>query len=377
MATEVIRKPMDTLVVLGSSITGLAVARDGHRHGLAPIVIDSVRGPACHSRLLRFVPVSPTDEESLLFSVMALASPTAAIVATGDHWIRWLARHRYTVEASFGLVLHPSNEVLDIFLDKARFAEWCRSNSVPCPLTWEPDRAVRPPGIRFPLLVRPAETLHAQRALGVPKAAEVRDEPGLDGLLAMYRSKGVRAAVSESLLGRNIVQYSVPFARRDGETLAFVARKVRPLPSQCGVGSFVVLDTNRAALDAAVSALDLAGYFGIGEVEVLQDADSGASYLIEVNCRPWLQYALAPASGHDLLGFMLGAAPPGNVSMPIGGAWLNLGDDLFGAFSRSTGIVRRGQLGLAAYCSSLFRARVFALLDWRDMGPFIASVLRR
>ena len=41
---------LSTLVILGASITGLAVARDAHRHGLRSVVVDSADGPGLHSR---------------------------------------------------------------------------------------------------------------------------------------------------------------------------------------------------------------------------------------------------------------------------------------------------------------------------------------
>ena len=36
---------LSTLVILGASVTGLAVARDAHRHGLRSVVVDSSDGP--------------------------------------------------------------------------------------------------------------------------------------------------------------------------------------------------------------------------------------------------------------------------------------------------------------------------------------------
>ena len=56
----------------------------------------------------------------------------------------------------------------------------------------------------------------------------------------------------------------------------------------------------------ARNAIERLDYFGIGEAEILRDKQTGEDYLIEINARPWLQYALAPASNHDFLGLVLG-----------------------------------------------------------------------
>ena len=113
-------------------------------------------------------------------------------------------------------------------------------------------------------------------------------------------------------------------------------------------------------------------YFGIGEVEILRDTQTGEDYLIEINARPWLQYALAPASNHDFLGLVLGLPPvPNRAAVRAGKTWISLRSDLFVAFSRSVGTVRHGRLGLFAYLRSLVRCNVFALFDWRDLRPFL------
>lgn len=113
-------------------------------------------------------------------------------------------------------------------------------------------------------------------------------------------------------------------------------------------------------------------------MEVLLDRSTGEHLVIEINARPWLQYALAPASGHDFLGLVLGL-PSRRATLRVteGKTWINLYDDLFNAFSRSVGEVRHGRTSAGAYIASMSRSNVFALLDWRDPAPVLASILRR
>jgi predicted ATP-grasp superfamily ATP-dependent carboligase len=197
----------------------------------------------------------------------------------------------------------------------------------------------------------------------------VHSEAELSDLLARFAAADCGALVSESLLGGDVVQYSVPFARSGAALLSFVARKVRPVPERCAVGTFVELAPHDAVESAARRAVVALDYFGIGEVEILHSATTGRACLIEINARPWLQYALAPASGHDFLGLMLGRPAPAAPARQSGLRWIDLQSDLFGALSRSEGAVRNGHAPLVPYLLSLLRSNVYARFAWNDMRP--------
>ena len=369
---------LDTLVILGSSITGLAVARDAHAHGLRPVVVDTDAGPAFSCRWVLPVRVHGSDSESTLAQLVDLAGRSSALISTADHWLRFLIEHRTVLQGAYGSVLHPRNEALEICLDKSLFARWCGRHDLPTPTSWIGGREDGPREPRFPLLLRPARTLHDRGFLGLPKALEVHDERELDTWLARYAEKNIEALVSESLLGRDLEQGSISFARRGSDMLVLAARKVRPRPERCSVGSCVELHADPVAEQLARVAAERLDYFGVGEMEILHDRSSGQHYVIEINARPWIQYALAPASGHDFLGLVLNLPDTRAAKrVTFGKTWINLYDDLFNAFSRSVGEVRHGRLAARAYATSVLRSNVFALFDWRDPTPFLASLRRR
>src|SRR5262249_54884355 len=106
------------------------------------------------------------------------------------------------------------------------------------------------------------------------------------------------------------------------------------------------------------------------EVEILRDENAGRNYVIEVNARPWVQYALGPASGHDLLAFMLDPTKhDAHRAATSGRRWLNLSADAYYCFSRSVGLVRDGRIPLSSYLASVIRANTFAYLSLRDPAP--------
>lgn len=364
------------LVILGSSLTALAVARDAHAHGLAPVVIDVAEGIAFASRRARHVLLP--DAGSAVPELQRLAGADVALIATGDDWLRFVVANRMLLDAAFGQVLHPGNHILDILLDKLAFAQWCQANELPTPRTWVPHGAVPhgaealAPGLPFPLLLRPRATRHAHA--DVPKAVEVSNPAELHAWLGRYRAAGADPLLSESLLAHRLTQYSVPFARRGHELVSFVTRKLRPTAERCAEGTLVEVTENPDVEALARRAVERADYFGIGEAEILHSHDNGRSYLIEINARPWLQYALAPAAGHDVLAFVLGLDAPARA--PRGRTWINLRGDRAAAFDRSAGLVRLGQLGISAYLRSLARSDVFAVFDAGDPLPVLNIVLR-
>ena len=368
---------LSTLVILGASTTGLAVARDAHRHGLCPVVIDLEDGPGLHSRWVKAIDVSSATEAARIERVMSLGGPQVALIATSDRWIRFLIDHRPLLGSSYGLIVQPVNPTLEVCLDKMAFSEWCTASGLPSPAAWVPGRGLRPASLRFPLLLRPVRTVHGGPGPDVPKAVQARSEAELAYWLEKFAASRVVPLVSESLLGRSLEQHSAPFAKRDGEVLIFTARKVRPPAELCQTGTCVQLSMDERIEQLARAAIQRLDFFGIGEIEILRDMQTGQDYLIEINARPWLQYALAPASNHDFLGLVLGLRPVSDkVAVRAGRTWVDLYQDLFVAFSRSIGMVRHGRLGLFTYLRSLARCNVFALFDWRDLRPFLWSLRR-
>ncbi len=366
------------LVILGNTLTALAVCRDARRRGFEPILVDRAWGIAFHTRSASPVLLAPgASDEEVCERICRLAEGRQAyLIATGDGWVRFIVANRARLDAAFTRVLHASNEVLSVCLNKARFARWCRDNSISAPRPWFPGEEPRPQGMGFPLFIRPADTIHDRPRGGIPKAAEIRTEHELSQLLDRYAKAGLAPLVTESLLGEPLVQYSVAVARNGLECQSFVAIKARPAPEACAVGTYVELSPDAEIEASVLGALRKLDYYGIAEVEVLRSTRTGRHVLIEVNARPWLQYSLAAASGHDFLAVLMGEHRP-SPRKRSGIAWLNWHDDLYVSWSRSVGMVRKGKVSVPAYLASLLRTRAFAAFDWRDPLPAWRRVVGR
>jgi predicted ATP-grasp superfamily ATP-dependent carboligase len=361
--------------VLGSSLTALAVVRVGAREGLTCTLIDDRRGPAAPTALGRFILLSEPTLAALLESVDALRGHSdVAVVADSDRWLRFVAEHRGALAEEKWLVLHPTSEALRTCLDKTRFLDWCAQRRLPAPQTFDPVAIAQSHTLPFPLLLRPEETQHS-RPTGLPKAHEVRNVAELVHWRRRYADAGVTPNVCESLLRPGLRQFSVGAARdAHGRTHTFLAEKLRPAAEACAGGTYVVPVLYVGIEALAERALESLDYFGLAEVEILFQPDSGTAYLVEINARPWLQFGLPHASGQNLLSYALGHERGERTAHPPA-AWLYFSSDLYACFASGSGLVRTGALSLGNYFGSCLKATQFAVWDRNDPKPFVHSAL--
>lgn len=373
------RAAADRLVILGSGITALAVARRAHRLGMEPVVFDIQAQTAAASRLARVEVPREVRRAQMLERLEQLGRERRSfLVSTADAWLQFLILHRTQLDAAYHRVLHPANEALSICLDKERFAHWCEQYALPSPRHYhiaDPSR-LEDCEFHFPLLLRPAETLHSASEPAL-KAVEVHSRTQLRQHLLALEGMNRRPVLSESLLDRPLTQFSVGFARHRGQMLSVVARKLRPLPTACAPGSLVETTSDTGVESLARHVAELLDYEGIGEVEILQDSASGENFLIEMNPRPWLQFALGAATGRDLLRLAVADEPIAAAVRAAAGhaRWLDFRADLRACFGAPDGLVRRGSVGPWAYLRSLLTASEFARWSRNDQRPFWRDLL--
>jgi predicted ATP-grasp superfamily ATP-dependent carboligase len=374
------RRGRRPLFILGGDETGLAVARNAARLGLRPVLIARPHDISVWSRLTTCLLVDEFGGADSLAILLTFAATGGRppLVATNDPWLRFVMAHRAALDERF-TVLHPGNEILDLCLNKRRFAEWGYAVGLPTPALVDvpPDVHLSPSAAKslsFPLFLRPQWSNQAPSS--VPKASPVADAEELLTSIRVFEASGTPWVATRSILADAREQYSVAVALRGAECLSFVSQKLRPWPEQCAVGSYVALRPHAGAESLARTALRLMKFdFGIAEVEII-GTRTGEMVVIEVNPRPWSQFALSYRSGHDFLEFLLDpTSPVPRVRRRDGLAWIAFGNDLFVCFSRSTGLVRHSQLGILQYLRSLARVRVFSRFTINDPYPAVRHMI--
>ncbi len=369
---------MKELVILGSSLSALAIARNAHAEGLDPIIFDKKRDIACHTALARIdLHENETDEELLRALCRLGDNGRNYLIATSDDWLKFIVNSRAVLDQAYLKVLHSGNDVLNICLNKEMFAAWCLNHRFETPkILLSKEKTSGNPdmfdGFDSPILIRPTSKTDIS---GIPKAIEVSSLESLIYWSRYFQSKAIDWIASESLLGQRLVQYSVAIAKNENDMVSFVAKKMRPLPRECAVGTYVVLSPNEAVENLGRGIANQIDFFGIGEVEILHSLDSGKNYVIEFNARPWIQYELAVKSGHDFLRFLMFPEKYDRTyEMKQGKYWLDFGEDLYYCFSQTVGYVRKKEIGLGAYINSIVRANVYPIFYWKDLRVFIYAL---
>ncbi|MDJ0656776.1 MAG: hypothetical protein QNJ40_21625 [Xanthomonadales bacterium] len=340
-------------------------------------MVDSQEGPATHSNIPRVFVEKPADDEILSrLKEIASEAPTG-LIADSDSWLRWIGQHRSILENSFSVVIHPTNDTLDKCLNKTGFLRWCAANDVRSPKIYEPSELDGLDLSQRPVIVRPEVTQHG-RAVDIPKAEEISDRSALEDLLQSYDALGLTPTITESLLRPDTRQYSVGVARNSrGEVRALVAEKLRPSARQCSTGTYVVASPDPEVAAQCIRIAHELDLLGIAEIEMLQ-IDKRYLYAIEVNPRPWAQYALAWKSGFDFLTFVLDPdAYRQGEERRSGGRWLSFWEDLYAVWSRSEGMLKGGEISIAAYVRSVLGSNVFPYWSISDLGPWVHQLQSR
>jgi peptidoglycan/xylan/chitin deacetylase (PgdA/CDA1 family)/predicted ATP-grasp superfamily ATP-dependent carboligase len=352
-------------VILGTSLTALAVARNASDLGLDPLLVDDEEGIAAATSRAEVRLFRGSDDDRIIRELTARAKETpSCLIATSDKWLRFVARNREALDLDFARILHPRNEVLETCLDKRAFASFCERHGFPAPRVFDLHQPRTRP-LPFPVLVRPNQSGLVPRSV-VEKATHVDSWRALDELTRSYARAGVAAFATESLLGRNLEQWSVGLARRDGRIVGITAKKLRPAPAACSVGTFVALAWDEPAFALASSVVTALALEGFAEVEILRDVDSGGMFVIEVNPRPWVQFSLAPASGHDLLGFLLDPDSHNpRAAQRDSKVWVDLTHDAFAVLARSSVT----DVDTLEWLRSLATANTYAVFSAGDLGP--------
>lgn len=369
------------LAILGGDVTALAVARDAARLGFRPLVYAPREDLVARSRFVTLRVVDGLTSAEILEKLTADATHhgAVALVACSDRWIEFLMRHRAVLDQSYARILQPANDILELCLSKRRFAEWTRDLNIPSPRMVEPQQAqqmLHERQLPFPLLLRPEFSLRFDAPSAPAKAAEARTPEELARWLHAFAEARCPVLITESLLGTPLRQYSVAVAMRGGETLSYVAEKLRPLPQQRAVGTCVQTTSHPQAESIARQLLSSMKFEGMAEVEILERVATGELFVIEVNARPWSQFALARASGHDFLAFLLGENGAHPSAHKQGVRWLDMSGDLYMCFSSSEGLVRHGHISFPTWLRSVLGARVAARFRFDDPAPAIYEWMR-
>lgn len=372
-----------TVVVVGAdNTTGLQTARLFAARGIPVLGLAADPGHhCCRTRALDRVVASATSGPALLASLERLApdlGDAAVLVPCTDTSVATLAHARGYLSPTYRMAL-PESHVVDTLLRKDSFAEHAERHGIAVPPTLvvaDARTAARVPDeLGFPCVVKPpVKSPTWERRVG--KVATVTSaeawRAGWSALHALASPLVVQAWVDG---GEDQLVSCNAFAFADGrEPITFVSRKLRQWPRGTGTTSLGEVVDEPEVADLARQLLATVRYHGLLYVEAKRTTD-GRWVVIEPNVgRPTGRSALAEASGVELLLTLyhdvLGMPPVHQGPIRTDVKWIHWRRDLQSAAAAW----RADELTVADWWRSVRGPKTRAVLDLRDLGPFVGEV---
>jgi predicted ATP-grasp superfamily ATP-dependent carboligase len=377
-------------VVVGINPTALGIVRSLTPHCRSIIAIESNRAePGTRTRLARVHLIDDlSDHETLMAELVDLArsfNERPVLFLSSDEHVVWAVRNREALVAHFRLIL-PSREVCETLMFKDRFSELATREGLPMPRSaFLPTQGlaahIAVSGLRYPVILKPANKVGAWEHQGLDKAYIVRSASEA-AEVAEKASRAVPAVLAQEYLegGDGQVYFCLYLAGPGlGEPLLFCGRKLLQWPPLRG-STAACEPAEAPGLEAFTAKLfGGLGVEGFASLEVKYDS-AGAFKIIEPTIgRVDLQSYVATLNGMNMpLAAYLTAQGRHEEARAFGQrtradvVWVYEAS-LWSLF-RTHAVDGASLLGLAR------RPKGYALASWSDpgvLGAFAGAVLER
>ncbi len=297
-------------LVMNTHITGLAVARSLGRAGVPVLGLDKERGglgqSSRHLSGLGLVPGPEVDGGAALAEHLRALAPAFAerpvLFPTNDDWVLALSRCRDRLEEHYRFPFAPY-DVVQRALGKTALYRACASLGIPSPRSWyldEEDPAQVARRVPYPCVLKPDDSRGFYEAFRA-KVFLVRDEAEFAARVRQAAQAGLTLVAQERVEPAPGGFWSVAsYLSADGTPRGvFTGRKLEQWPPDFGTSCLADARWDAGIAESGVAVLQELGYWGISEIEFVQDAD-GRMLLLDVNTRPWKWIGLPVAAGVDL-----------------------------------------------------------------------------
>jgi predicted ATP-grasp superfamily ATP-dependent carboligase len=370
-------------VITGGDFQGLGVVRTLGRKGIPVLLLDSDHCIARYSRFKeKFIrSPHPAEPEPYLDFLIHLAKNEKiegwVIFPNSDEAVYVLSRYKEILE-KFYRVPTPRWEVIQNVYMKKETYRVAEENGIPVPKRYEVSGLEELEGLDlpYPLVIKPSIRHHFYNKTKI-KGFRVNNK---EELMKIYPQVSSVIDPSEIIVQdfipggpKNLYSYC-PFFK-DGKAITGVgARRARQHPMDFGHAStYVELVDIPELKNLAEKFLGLIDYYGIGEVEFMQDPRDHQYKLIEVNPRVWGWHTLATATGFDLPYLLYQDMIGEEIEIPLTTKqvkWVRLTTDIPTVFLE----IAKGKMKMGEYLASMRGEKVDAVLSVDDPLPFVAEV---
>jgi len=374
-------------VVVGLSPTGLGAVRSLDKSPSRDIpiigVCESIWRAGAYTRLCdRKYYCEGFGSPKLIEDLIELGrrfSAKPVLILTDDITVLLVSKHRERLSPYYHLLL-PTNDVIELLVDKTKFALYAKENDFSVPRTWvindKDDLEKASEEIRFPCFVKPRYRNEQWLKNAYPKGFRSRSREDLMPLYDMLRSTEEHYVLQEWIEGPDTELHMCQVLFDDDSRCiaSFTCHKVRQWPAEAGSACMAEPTYCPEIEKETIRLFESLQLKGLGAVEFKRDARDNRYKIIEPRIgRVGTLSEIATANG---VNFPLRAyayltkmnVPETPVRESV--RWIQEKNDVLLCLH----LIRNKKLSLREFVRSYTGPKCFTLFSWRDPLPLVATI---
>ncbi len=370
-------------VITGGDFQGLGVLRTLARKDIPIILLDSERCVAKYSRFKKKFIKSPHPAEAETYRDFLVDMAKReningwVIFPNNDEGIYVLSRYKEILEEFYRVPTPGWDVIRNVYFKKETYRV-ARENGIPIPRLYDANslEELLHLDLQYPLVIKPSVRHHFYNKTRT-KAFRINDREELKKTYQQVCSviDPSEIVVQDFIPGgpKNLYSFC-PFFKNGKILTGVAARRARQHPMDFGHAStYAELVDIPELRRLAEKFLRLIDFYGIAEVEFMEDPRDHQYKLIEVNPRVWGWHTLAIAAGVDLPYILYQDMIGEEIELPLSikeMKWVRLTTDLPTVFLE----IAKGRMKLKDYIASMRGKKVDAVFSLDDPLPFIVEV---
>ena len=377
------------VVVLGLGPTGLGAVRSLDKSSLRDVrvigVYESLREVGAYSRLCdeRYY-CEGFGSLKLIDNLIELGrkfSVRPILILTDDRSVMLVSRNRDRLGPYYDFLL-PSNDVVELLVDKTRFALYASRNGFSVPKTWvindRDDLEKASSQVRFPCFLKPKYRDGQWLKMVFPKGFRSENSDELMALYEKIQSVEQHYVLQEWIQGPDSELYfcQVLFDNDARCIASFTCNKLRQWPTEAGVTSMAEPAHCTEIERETIRLFESLQMKGLGAVEFKHDARDGRYKIMEPRIgRVGTTSETATANGVNFPELLYSYLTKKNIPKkplrhPV--RWIQEEDDVQSCLH----LIRSGKLSLSEMARSYAGPKCLALFSWKDPLPLLMILLK-
>lgn len=315
--TEKLNPKCIVLSCFGGAQGELGVVRSLGRMGVHVVLLSEYSDPISrHSKYTQeFIQVRNLykDKEKSLATLIEYSrkqSIKPVLFPTADPDLEFLSENESILSDYFYLFV-SGREIIEHFVDKAKFSIWAKTYSFPVPWTGRPGNADEvinmSKSVSYPVILKPVSPTswgreHIRDIVNSKKALKIDSANELVELYSKISAYDQDMVIQEYIPGRDDRLYSLHiYINKQGEPLGyFVGQKIRTYPTYAGIGCYVISVELPRLVELGIEILKKVQYTGLALLQFKLDPRNQEFKLLEINPRVSSWNMLATECGVNL-----------------------------------------------------------------------------